>query len=110
MKASSEDIYGHCMGCNRTSFKGICRMSFAERACASDTRRYCPPQGDDILIEVIFSREKINFTQPLESLSSRERDILQRLLKETSKEIASMLYLSVKRWIQNRSRLIRIRA
>lgn len=71
-------------------------------------RRYLSRKVDDILIDsYIFDRNAGQKKSPLESLSTREREVLQLVAEgKTSTEIASTLYLSVKTIETYRSRLM----
>jgi DNA-binding NarL/FixJ family response regulator len=71
-------------------------------------RRYLSRKVDDILIDsYIFDHQWQSTKSPLESLSSREREVLQLVAEgKSSNDIASLLYLSVKTVETYRSRLM----
>lgn len=71
-------------------------------------RRYLSRKVDDILIDsYIFDHQRQSTKSPLESLSSREREVLQLVAEgKSSNDIASLLYLSVKTVETYRSRLM----
>lgn len=71
-------------------------------------RRYLSRKVDDILIDsYIFEHQKLSDKSPLESLSSREREVLQLVAEgKSSNEIADLLFLSVKTIETYRSRLM----
>jgi len=110
MKASSEDIY-RALHAGATGYllKESAGSEIADAVHAAvNNRRYLSRKVDDILIDsYIFERKNLTSRSPLESLSSREREILQLVAEgKTSNEIASMLYLSVKTVETYRSRLM----
>lgn len=110
MKASSEDIY-RALHAGATGYllKESAGSEIADAVHAAvNNRRYLSRKVDDILIDsYIFERKNLTSRSPLESLSSREREILQLVAEgKTSNEIASMLYLSVKTMETYRSRLM----
>lgn len=72
-------------------------------------QRYLSADVDEILIDnFIFGEEKESEATPLESLSSRERGVLQLVAEgKSSKEIAKMLYISTKTVFSYRSRLMK---
>mgnify|MGYP006279344013 CR=1 FL=1 len=72
-------------------------------------QRYLSADVDEILIDnFIFGEEKESEATPLESLSSREREVLQLVAEgKSSKEIAKMLYISTKTVFSYRSRLMK---
>lgn len=71
-------------------------------------RRYLSRKVDDMLIDsYIFERQNFSDKSPLESLSSREREVLQLVAEgKSSNEIADLLFLSVKTIETYRSRLM----
>lgn len=75
---------------------------------AFNGRRYLSRKVDDILIDsYIYERESLGAISPLEKLSSREKEVLQLVAEgKSSKEIADLLFLSVKTIETYRSRLM----
>ncbi len=71
-------------------------------------RRYLSRKVDDIVIDSYIHEHKIQHAEsPLESLSSREREVLQLVADgKSSSEIAELLFLSVKTIETYRSRLM----
>jgi two-component system, NarL family, response regulator NreC len=75
---------------------------------AYNNRRYLSRKVDDMLIDsYIFESRKTKTQSPLDSLSAREREVMQLLAEgKPNPEIARMLFLSVKTVETYRSRLM----
>lgn len=110
IQSSSEDIY-------RALQAGAVGYLLKESAGAEvleavravfNGRRYLSRKVDDIVIDsYIFDREKNSSGSPLDSLSSREREVLQLVAEgKSSNEISKLLFLSVKTVETYRSRLM----
>jgi len=79
----------------------------AIRAVHSGKRYFCKKIDDDMIDSYIHNRQISMLKSPLESLSSREREVLQLVVEgKSSAEIASILYLSPKTVETYRSRLM----
>jgi DNA-binding NarL/FixJ family response regulator len=79
----------------------------AIRAVCSGKRYFCKKIDDDMIDSYIRYRQSSMQKSPLESLSPREREVLQLVVEgKSSAEIASILYLSPKTVETYRSRLM----
>ncbi len=75
---------------------------------AYNNRRFLSRKVDDMLIDsYIFESKKVHIASPLDSLSAREREVLQLVVEgKSNTEIADLLYLSIKTVETYRSRLM----
>ena len=79
----------------------------AVRAVHSGKRYFCKKIDNAMIDNYIYNRQVSPLKSPLESLSPREREVLQLVVEgKSSAEIASILYLSPKTVETYRSRLM----
>jgi len=79
----------------------------AVREVHAGRRYFCQSISEKAVGDYVRQRQKAHIMSPLESLSSREREILQLVVEgKTSAEIAETLYLSPKTVETYRSRLM----
>jgi DNA-binding NarL/FixJ family response regulator len=111
MHASSEHIYRALKaGARGYVLKDAVGKEVADavRAVYSG-RRYLSQQITETVIEdYVYQRQKTPSKSPLDSLSSREKEVLQLVVEgKTSSEIAEIIYVSKKTVETYRSRLMR---
>jgi len=110
MHSTAEDIYRALQsGAQGYLLKESAGAEVIEAIQAvNNGRRYLSRKVDDILIDgYIHQKNRKNDKSPLESLSDREREVLQMVAEgKTSGEIAAILFLSAKTVETYRSRLM----
>jgi DNA-binding NarL/FixJ family response regulator len=110
MQSSSEDIFrAFQAGATGYLLKESAGTEVIEAVLAAHAgRRYLSRKVDDIVIDSYIQERRVGEKiSPLESLSSREREVLQLVVEgRSSKDIAAMLYLSDKTIDTYRSRLM----